>query len=122
MKRFLLTVVIAAVVSGAYLASKVTAETRTWTSGKYTVDAEFVALDDGKVKLKKANGDVIEVALKMLSGDDRLWVSKQVRAARAAAKSSTGSSGAGASTLCQPPNGLVGAGHPMTASRPRRAC
>ena len=46
---------------------------RTWTdsSGKYTVEAEFVDFEDGQVRLKKRDGKVIPIALKRLSVADR---------------------------------------------------
>ncbi|NLX97994.1 MAG: hypothetical protein GXY83_17670 [Rhodopirellula sp.] len=46
---------------------------RTWTdsSGKYTVEAEFVDFEDGQVRLKKRDGKIIPIALKRLSVADR---------------------------------------------------
>ena len=46
------------------------AEERTWTdnTGKFSVEAEFVDIDDGNVRLKRSNtGKVISVPLKRLS-------------------------------------------------------
>ena len=52
---------------------------RTWKSsdGVYSVDAEYVGAKDGKVSLRKANGDVIEVPLVRLSAEDQAYVAKQ---------------------------------------------
>jgi hypothetical protein len=57
-----------------FAAGVVVAEDRVWTdkTGKYTVKAEFVALADGKVKLKRAdNGKIIQVPLSRLREADR---------------------------------------------------
>lgn len=52
------------------------ARTRTWTdaSGKFSVEAEFIGLAAGMVKLKKMDGKVIEVKLSVLSPEDQKWV------------------------------------------------
>lgn len=52
---------------------------RTWKSsdGVYSVDAEYVGAKDGKVSLRKPNGDVIEVPLARLSAEDQAYVAKQ---------------------------------------------
>lgn len=54
------------------------ADARTWTSdnGKYTVEAHLVGVEDGKVLLRKQNGDVIRVPLKRLSAADQAYVKK----------------------------------------------
>ncbi len=61
---------------------------RTWKSsdGVYSLDAEYVGAKDGKVSLRKPNGDVIEVPLARLSAEDQAYVAKQ---AVATAESST---------------------------------
>jgi hypothetical protein len=60
--------------------------TRTWNdaSGAFSVDAEFVALEDGKVKLKKANGKIAAVPLAQLCDEDRDFVAEQTGVKRAA--------------------------------------
>lgn len=52
------------------------ADARLWKdkSGEYVLEAEFVKIDDGKVSLRKENGDVIEVFLSQLSHPDRNYV------------------------------------------------
>lgn len=52
---------------------------RTWTSssGEYTVEADFVELKDGKVVLKKNDGNTIAVPLVKLSKTDKAFVAKQ---------------------------------------------
>jgi len=52
---------------------------RTWKSsdGVYSLDAEYVGAKDGKVSLRKPNGDVIEVPLARLSAEDQAYVAKQ---------------------------------------------
>jgi len=54
------------------------AETRTWTdaSGKYRIDAELVDVVDGKVQLKKADGQQIAIALESLSQADRDYLGR----------------------------------------------
>jgi len=46
---------------------------RTWKSksGRSSVDAEFIGVKDGKVRLRKANGKTVSIALKKLSDADR---------------------------------------------------
>lgn len=61
--------------------------TRTWKSsdGIYSLDAEYVGAKDGKVKLRKPSGDVIEVLLARLSAEDQAYVAKQAIATDEAA-------------------------------------
>jgi hypothetical protein len=49
---------------------------RIWTSidGKFSVEAEFVSEEGGKVKLRKTDGTVIEVESEKLSKKDRDWI------------------------------------------------
>lgn len=51
-------------------------ETRTWTSkkGKFTVEAELVSQDATTVRLKKSDGEVIEVPVSALSKEDREYL------------------------------------------------
>lgn len=58
-------------------------ETRTWTdkTGKFRVEAEFVAEEDGVVTLRKEDGDEIEVPLDKLSAADKRAVSEAKAAA-----------------------------------------
>lgn len=52
---------------------------RTWTdkSGEYSVEAEFISMAFGKVKLKKADGTIITMPLDRLSDDDRKWIQEK---------------------------------------------
>lgn len=43
-------------------------------TGKFRVMAQFVSMNNGKVKLKKADGTEVEVPLEKLSNDDQLWI------------------------------------------------
>jgi hypothetical protein len=54
---------------------------RTWTSasGEYRVDAEFVSMAAGKVKLKKADGTILTLPMAKLSNEDREWIRKRGR-------------------------------------------
>ncbi len=49
---------------------------RKWSdnTGKFSVEAEFVAVEDGKVRLKKANDKIITVPIARLSGADRRYL------------------------------------------------
>ncbi len=49
---------------------------RKWTdsTGKYTVEAEFLEMRDGKVQLKTDNGKIISVPMDKLSKVDQIWV------------------------------------------------
>ncbi|MFM7075486.1 MAG: SHD1 domain-containing protein [Planctomycetaceae bacterium] len=51
-------------------------ETRTWTdiSGRFSREAEFVRLEEGKVYLRLPSGKVTSIPLKELSKKDRDWV------------------------------------------------
>lgn len=66
------------------------AEMRTWTdkSGKFSVEAEFVEILDGKLRLKLADGKTVALPLAKISEKDRVFVRdllKQKRDAAAAA-------------------------------------
>jgi len=62
---------------------------RTWTdsTGKYSVEAKFVALKDGKVRLQKRDGKTISVPVDKLSERDQKQV-KQLAASPTSASSS----------------------------------
>ena len=64
------------------------AETRTWTdsSGKYRIEAEFVVVQEGKVRLKKPDGQVITVALGSLSQADCDYIDRLASAKAQPAK------------------------------------
>ena len=51
---------------------------RTWsdTTGKFRIEAELVSVEDGKVNLKKKDGEVVSVPLGKLSKADQEFVSK----------------------------------------------
>lgn len=55
---------------------------RKWTdsTGKYSVEAEFVDFMDGKVQLKKENGDPVFIVIERLSLADQAYVKSQVPA------------------------------------------
>ena len=52
---------------------------RTWTdsTGKYTVEAEFVDFQDGKVRLRKGNGSIVALPIERLSAADQQFVKAQ---------------------------------------------
>lgn len=72
MKRCLLFLFVLAPLS-------VSAEVRTWkdSTGKYSVEAEMVDFEDGKVQLRKSDGLVVAVPLAKLSEVDRRYVESQ---------------------------------------------
>lgn len=47
---------------------------RTWTSGQFTIEAKFLSVTAGQVKLEKADGSTIDVPLERLSDADREWI------------------------------------------------
>ncbi|WP_425618553.1 SHD1 domain-containing protein [Anatilimnocola sp. NA78] len=49
---------------------------RIWTSGKYTADAEFVALEAGVVRLRRTTGVNTSIPLEKLSQPDQLWIAQ----------------------------------------------
>ena len=49
------------------------------TGGEYRVDAEFVSMAAGKVKLKKADGTILTLPMAKLSNEDREWIRKRGR-------------------------------------------
>jgi Skp family chaperone for outer membrane proteins len=58
------------------------AKRRTWTdsTGKHTIEAEFKGVAAGKVKLLKADGETITIALDKLSDEDQAWIKDRPRA------------------------------------------
>ena len=51
---------------------------RIWSndSGKFRIEAEFVKVADGKVQLKRKNGEVITVPLDRLSKADQEFIAQ----------------------------------------------
>lgn len=62
-----------AVVVSLLTAEGALAQSRTWTdaTGAFTVEAEFVDLVDGQIRLKRADGSVVSVGLERLSAADQ---------------------------------------------------
>lgn len=56
-------------------------DSRTWTdaSGQFKIKADFVSYAAGQVKLKKADGSVIEIPMERLSEEDQKWIRKRGR-------------------------------------------
>ncbi len=52
-------------------------EMRTWHSGKFSVEARFVSLSSGKVKLHTIDGRDITIELENLSTDDQAWIERR---------------------------------------------
>ena len=59
---------------------------RKWKSndGKYSVDAEFLDFKDGKVSLRKLNGNVIKVPITRMCDEDQAYVTKRSAASNSA--------------------------------------
>ena len=80
---------LAAIITVALL-TPMAADARMWTdtTGKFTVEAEFVKLEDDVVHLRKPDGEVIEVPLKKLILADRRFAERanDPEAAQAAAE------------------------------------
>jgi len=49
-------------------------EFHTWTSGKFTTEAQFLSMTAGVVKLKKRDGDVVEISIDKLSEADQQYI------------------------------------------------
>jgi hypothetical protein len=66
----------------ASLAAAAAAEMRTWTdtTGQFTVQARFVALEEGKVRLAKEDGSQLEIELTKLSAADQTYANEQAKA------------------------------------------
>lgn len=60
------------------------AHARTWTdsTGKFSVEAELVDVEDGQVRLKKTDGSIITVPLVKLSAVDRAFLRRHAADAR----------------------------------------
>lgn len=56
-------------------------DSRTWTdaSGQFKIKADFVSYGAGLVKLKKADGSVVEIPMERLSEEDQRWIRKRGR-------------------------------------------
>jgi hypothetical protein len=52
-------------------------EMRTWHSGTHSVEARFVSLSSGKVKLHTIDGRDITIDLDKLSADDQAWIERR---------------------------------------------
>jgi SLA1 homology domain 1, SHD1/PEGA domain len=68
--------------------SKEALPTRTWNdaTGAFSVEAQFAGVEDGKVKLKRADGKTVAVPLDRLSKEDQDFVAQQTGAAPEGAK------------------------------------
>jgi hypothetical protein len=66
-------------------------ELRTWTdkSGKFSVEAEFVEVASGKVRLKLKDGKTVALSLAKLSEDDRMYVRDLLKKRREEATGAT---------------------------------
>jgi len=53
-------------------------DSREWTdvTGKFRIQAEFMEVKDGKVRLKKHSGEIVAIAIEKLSDADREYVSQ----------------------------------------------
>lgn len=60
----------------ATLSASALADSRTWkdATGAFSLDAELVEVSGGKVKLKKSDGTVVEVAISRLSAADQQFL------------------------------------------------
>jgi hypothetical protein len=54
---------------------------RTWTdaSGQFSIEAEFAGMSFGVVKLRKADGEIIEIQMDRLADEDQDWVRRRGR-------------------------------------------
>ena len=70
---------IAAVLVVVFCTSPASARKWTDSTGKYTVEAEFLEVQDGKVRLRKENGSVISIPMDRLTWEDQEWVRRQLK-------------------------------------------
>src|SRR3954470_2894547 len=49
---------------------------RTWThaSGRFQVEGSFVAVRNGQVRVRKSDGEPLDIKMEALSREDRQWV------------------------------------------------
>jgi hypothetical protein len=75
----------------AAVAANAMADSRTWkdATGTFSLEAEFVEVTDGNVKLKKDDGTIVEVPISRLSSGDQQYVKTH----------QSGSSGAGGANV-----------------------
>ncbi|MGE0607607.1 MAG: SHD1 domain-containing protein [Pirellulales bacterium] len=86
MKQSSLTVWLGCLVAVAWLclcALPATAEdVRTWTAGKYKLQAKFVSLEDDTVTLEKKDGSEVEIPLRKLSKADQEFIAQTLEEAK----------------------------------------
>ncbi|MEK6246536.1 MAG: SHD1 domain-containing protein, partial [Planctomycetales bacterium] len=71
---FCLALMFAALVSGDASAADTTSRTWRDTTGEFSIEATLVTVHEGKVHLRKNNGDVVRVQLTRLSNHDRDYI------------------------------------------------
>jgi len=93
MMKYVVGVIVAVMV----LAGVTVAVARTWTdrTGAYSVEAEFVSVQNGQVTLKREDGRTVDVPLASLSAKDQAFVRAQVRGASTTGGSTSVSDSAG---------------------------
>ena len=66
--------------------------TRTWndSTGAFGVEAQLLGVDDGKVRLKKADGKTVAIPLDRLSKEDQDFLARQSGAKQEAVKAGEG--------------------------------
>ncbi|MBM4091983.1 MAG: hypothetical protein FJ276_21510 [Planctomycetes bacterium] len=92
---------------------------RKWTdsTGKYSVEADFVDCEDRKVRLKKPDGSVINVPMVKLSAVDQRYVKSRLQKEAGATEPSSGahSGPPGSTGGAHPGSGYQGGGYPGSA-------
>lgn len=96
-------------------------ELRTWTdsTGKYKIEAEFVEILDGKVRLKDKDGKTVSLPLAKVSDADRAYLRELLKKRREAAAADPAPVGAAAADGKMPAAGVVGP-PARNAARPSR--
>ena len=76
MARSFLAMFLLAVAVIGYASMVCAAESRTWTdkTGKFSVEAELLAIEEGNVKLRTSDGKKIEVPVEKLSESDKVYL------------------------------------------------
>lgn len=73
-----------------------TEETRSWTdsTGKFTVQAEFIGAVQDQIRLRKTSGEIIVLSIEKLSEGDRQWIRARARASRSVPEDAARETGA----------------------------
>ena len=83
-RQFLPILLLVALVLHSTLVSTSRAETRTWTdsTGKFKIEADFLEIAEGQVKLQRPDGKRVSLPLAKLSKDDQTYLKEEMKRRR----------------------------------------